>query len=324
IGVKERFKGYQATGVRLLSSQTARQDVVLQVGGTTQTVNVAAQVQLVQTDSPTVGGTLGVRELADLPSITQSTDYIMSLVPGMSLAIPFGNSNPDIGGAPYAGSSNWTVNGVSTSNPGQGGGGKVTYVGSCEFIAQANLPSIGTLQEFKVDTSVNAAEYRSQTAITMVTKQGTNQFHGQVFEYNENKALSANSFDLNKYNENQFPFNRNQFGANVGGPILRDKLFFFVNYDGIREIHPLPVTANFPAKAMRNGDFSTLCATYSQGLCTDPNGQQLYNPLTGQPFFNNQIPSTMITSQARTLSGFMPAPTDPTSPGSPFDASPKD
>ena len=322
IVVKEGFKTYQATGVRLLSSQTARQDVVLQVGGVVQTVEVSAHPQVVQTDSPTVGGTLETREMADLPFLSTTTDGLMNLVPGMSIGISNGNSNPVIGGASYIGMSNFTVNGITTNNPGQGGGGNVTYVGSDEMIAQANLPSIGTLQEFKVDASVVGAEYRSQTAITMVTKQGTNQFHGQVFEYNENKALSANSFDLNKYNENQFPFNRNQFGANVGGPILRDKLFFFVNYDGIREIHPLPVTANFPAKAMRNGDFSTLCATYSQGLCTDPNGQQLYNPLTGQPFFNNQIPSTMITSQARTLSGFMPAPTDPTSPGSPFDASP--
>jgi hypothetical protein len=148
----------------------------------------------VQTDSPTVGGTLEARELTDLPSVTQSTDYIMSLVPGMSVAIPFGNSNPDIGGAPYTGSSNWTVNGISTNNPGQGGGGNVTYVGSCEFIAQANLPSIGTLQEFKVDSSVVGAEYRSQTAITMVTKQETNQYHGEVYEYNENKALSCQLF----------------------------------------------------------------------------------------------------------------------------------
>jgi len=102
----------------------------------------------------------------------------------------------------------------------------------------------------------------------MVTKQGTNQFHGQVYEYNENKALNANSFDLNKYNENQNPFNRNQFGASVGGPILRDKLFFFVNYDGIREVHTLPVTANFPTLAMRTGDFSSLCPSpYVNGIC---------------------------------------------------------
>jgi hypothetical protein len=308
IVVKEGFKTYEASGVHLLSSQTTRQDVVLQVGAVMQTVEISAHAQLVQTDSPTIGGTLQTRELADLPFMTTATDGLMNLVPGMSQGITNGNSEPDIGGAAYVGTSNWTVNGISTNNPGEGGGGNVTYIGSSEMIAQANLPSIGTLQEFKVDSSVVGAEYRSQTAVTMVTKQGTNRFHGQAYEYNENKALSANSFDLNKYNENEYPFNRNQFGANVGGPILHDKLFFFVNYDGIREIHPLPVTANFPTLAMRQGDLSNLCTSWSQGLCTDPNGQQLYNPLTGQPFLNNQIPGSMITSQANTLTSYMRAP----------------
>ena len=282
--------------------------MVLQIGGGTQTVEVSAHAQLVQTDSPTVGGTLQTRELADLPFMTTSTDGLMNLVPGMSQGVTNGNSNPDIGGAAYVGMSNWTVNGISTNNPGQGGGGNITYIGTSEMIAQANLPSIGTLQEFKVDSSMNGAEYRSQTAITMVTKQGTNKYHGQAYEYNENKALSANSFDLNKYGENQNPFNRNQFGANVGGPILHDKLFYFVNYDGIREIHPQPITVNFPTLAMRQGDLSNLCMTWSEGLCTDSNGQQLYNPLTGQPFLNNQIPQTMFTTQSQALSSYIPTP----------------
>jgi hypothetical protein len=309
IAAKAGFRTYQATGVRLLSSQTARQDVVLQVGAVLQTVQVAAHAQLVQTDSPTIGGTLETREMADLPFMTTTTDGLMNLVPGMSQGITNGNSNPDIGGAAYVGTSNWTLNGISATNPGMGGGGNITYIGSSEMIAQANLPSTGTLQEFKVDSSVVGAEFRSQTGISMVTKQGTNRFHGQVFEYNENKTLSANSFDLNKYNENETPFNRNQFGVNLGGPILRDKLFFFANYDGIREIHPTPVTANFPTMAMRQGDLSNLCDTWSQGLCTDSvNGQQLYNPQTGQPFLNNQIPRTMFTSQANVLTAFMPAP----------------
>src|SRR2546428_419304 len=142
------------------------------------------------------------------PSITQSTDYIMSLVLGMSVAIPFGNSNPDIGGAPYTGSSNWTVNGISTNNPGQGGGGNVTYVGSDEMIAQANLPSIGTLQEFKVDASVVGAEYRSQVAVSMVTQQGSNQVHREGYGYNEKKTLRANYFDLNAQNEKGNTFKR--------------------------------------------------------------------------------------------------------------------
>jgi hypothetical protein len=291
---KDGFKTFQARGIQLLSSQTARQDVVLQVGAVVQTVEVNGHAQLVQTDSPTIGGTIATRELSDLPFVTTFTDGLMNLVPGMSQGITNGNSNPDVGGAAYVGTSNWTVNGISTNNPGAGGGGDVTYIGTSEMIAQANLPAIGTLQEFKVESSVNGAEFRSQTAVTMVTKQGTNKFHGQAYEYNENKTTSANSFDLNKYSENETPFNRNQFGANLGGPILRDKMFFFVNYDGIREIHPTPVYATFPTPAMKQGNLSNLCDTWSAaGLCTDTtNGQQLYNPLTGQPFRTMAIAGT--------------------------------
>src|SRR5437762_6921372 len=104
----------------------------------------------------------------------------MNLVPGMSRGLTYGNANPSIGGNPFMGSSNFTVNGISTSNPGQGGGGNVTYVGSDEMIAQANLPSIGTLQEFKVDASVVGAEYRSHVAVSMAIKQGTNLCNGHV------------------------------------------------------------------------------------------------------------------------------------------------
>jgi hypothetical protein len=318
--VKQGFKSFQTTGIQLLSSQTVRQDVVLQVGALVQTVEVSGQVQLVQTDSPTIGGTLQPLELDNLPFMTTSTDVVMNLVPGMSQAIVNGNSNPVIGGAPFIGSSNWTVNGVTTTNPGQGGGGDVVYTSTAEMVTQANLPPIGTLQEFKVDSSMNSAEYRSQTAVTMVTKQGTNKYHGQVYEYNENKALNANSFDLNKFNENEYPFNRNQFGANVGGPILHNKLFFFSNYNGTREVHPTPITANVPTAGMRQGNFSNLCRSYSsQGLCTDPDGQQLYNPLTGQPFVDNQIPQSMITPQAKVLSAYMPLPTNlTTAPGATY------
>ena len=108
------------------------------------------------------------------------------------------------------------------------------------MIAQGNLPSIDTMQEFKIDSSVVTADERSQVTVSMVTKQGTNQFHGTAYEYNENKATAAANFDLKAHNLEQNPFNRNQFGVNLGGPILRNKLFFFVNYDGLRETHPSP------------------------------------------------------------------------------------
>src|SRR2546426_5508621 len=124
------FKTSQFSGIRLLTGQTVRQDVVLEVGAVVQTVEVAARPQLVQTDSPTVGGTLLTRELTNLPFVTTTTDGLFDLVPGMSKGEVNGNSNPVIGGAPYIGSSNFTVNGISISNPCWGCGSNVTYVGS--------------------------------------------------------------------------------------------------------------------------------------------------------------------------------------------------
>jgi hypothetical protein len=175
------------------------------------------------------------------------------------------------------------------------------------MIAQGNLPSIGTMQEFKIDSSVVSADQRSQVSVSMVTKQGTNDLHGTAYEYNENKDTAATSFDLKDHNIQQNKFNRNQFGVNAGGPVLQDKLFLFMNYDGLREIHPPPVSANFPSLAMRGGDFSALPI-------------QLYNPLTGQPFPGNILPQGMMTSQAKTLDTFMPAPTVSTFPGLPNQA----
>lgn len=323
---KEGFKTDEFTDVRLLTGQTVRQDAVLAVGAVAQTVEVKAAVQLVQTDSPTVGGTLGSHDITNLPTVTTSPDRLFDLVPGMSTGVPNGNGNPIIGGAPYIGSSNFTVNGVSTMNAGTGGGGNITYIGSSEMIALVNLPSIDTMQEFKVDASVNSAEYRGQVSIAMVTKQGGNHFHGQAYEANENKALSANYFDLNDEGINENPFNRNQFGVNVGGPIRRDKLFFFIGYDGIREVHPAPTNMLIPSMAMRQGDFSASCDVYTNGVCseTNPNNPnvQLYNPLTGKPFQSNQIPGSMITPQAQTLNAFLPPTTIASSPGLPNQAQP--
>ena len=96
-GAKQGFKTFQFSGIRLLTGQTVRQDVVLEVGAVVQTVRVSAPAQLVQTDSPTVGGTLLTRELNNLPFVTTTTDGLMNLVPGMSRGLTYGNANPSIG-----------------------------------------------------------------------------------------------------------------------------------------------------------------------------------------------------------------------------------
>ncbi len=100
-----------------------------------------------------------------------------------------------------------------------------------------------------------------------------------------------------------------------GGPIIKNKLFFFGAYRGIRDTFSNTARLTLPSMAMRNGDFSALCTTFSGGICV--RGTQLYNPFTGAAFPNNQIPSSLIASQAKTLLSFLPPPTDPTSTGLP-------
>jgi hypothetical protein len=128
-------------------------------------------------------------------------------------------------------------------------------------------------------------------------------------------TLNANQFLLNATNQPKPDYKLNQFGADFGGAFVKNKVFFYGAYRGVRQRSAKTVNLIMPSLAMRNGDFSSLCTSFSNGLCT--NGTQLYNPFTGNPFANNQIPSSLITSQAKTLLGYLPQPTNLASPGLP-------
>lgn len=128
--------------------------------------------------------------------------------------------------------------------------------------------------------------------------------------------MNANAFLLNATGQPRAPTKLNQFGGNIGGPVFRDKLFFFFDYNGYRRRDSPVARLNLPGMAMREGDFSALCSTFgADGLCVK--GTQLYNPFTGAPFAGNRIPPNLITQQARTLLKYLPAPTTPDSPGIP-------
>ena len=166
----------------------------------------------------------------------------------------------------------------------------------------ANMPAPDSLQEFKVESGNQNAEYRGIATITMVTKAGTNDYHGTVYEYLENKELNANQFLLNSAGQKRPDYKLNQFGADLGGRFLKNKMWFYGAYRGVRQRSSAAQRLTFPSLSMRTGDFSKA-------------GVQLYDPFTGAPFANNQIPSSQITTQAKTLLGYLPAPTDLTSTG---------
>ena len=299
---KPGFAVFRATGYQVLAEQSVRVNVRLPVSAVEQTVSVTGEVPLVKTESATIGGTITSRVMGELPLATQSIDGLLALVPGAQVS----GASPQTGGATHWGGTNFTINGTQANDNGNGAG---AYSFNLGLVSQ---PSITSLQEFKVESYNTNAEYKDIGTITMVTKAGGNGLHGGVYEYNQNKSLNANSFLNNANGRVRAPFVRNQFGVSVGGPIKKNKAFFFANYAGLRNHTYSQVSLTFPGSAMRQGVFSALCNAYdANGVCIG-SGTQLYNPFNGQPFPNNRIPSNLITPQAQKLNSFLPLPTQTT------------
>ena len=298
---KEGFQLVTAKDLKLLAAQTVRQDFALQIGAVQQSVQVEAQTPLIRTDNNTIGSSLQSQQLSNLPLATRSIDSLIALAPGAATA----GSNPRISGSNYWGGNNFTLNGVSANDIGNGG---AAYTSGVTNLNLANMPAPDSLQEFKVESGNQNAEYRGVATVTLVTKQGSNAFHGGVYEYLQNRALNANQFLLNATGQSRPDSKLNQFGADLGGALVKNKVFFYGAYRGVRQSTSAAQSLNIPSLAMRKGDFSALCTTFSNGLCTS--GTQLYNPFNGNPFQNNQIPTSLIAPQAQTLLKYLPSPTD--------------
>jgi hypothetical protein len=256
-----------------------------------------------------ISNSVSTTQLQNLPTSMQTVDAFISLSPGVQSA---GDAtNPPIGGGTHWGSVNFTLNGVGVNDPGNSGAVTVQGVGLLV------LPPPSSIQELKVQANNVTAENRSHSTVTLVTKAGTNAYHFEAYEYLQNTKLNANTFLLNATGKPRAENRLNQFGGNLSGPILRDKLFVFFDYGGYRRRNSPVSQLQLPGMAMRQGDFSALCSQFgSDGTCSK--GTQLYNPYTGQPFLNNRIPSNLITSQAKALLQYLPAPTVSDTAGLPF------
>ncbi len=303
------FQRITMSGLKLSSAQTLRQDFVMQLGSLTESVEVQATAALISTDTQSIETDFTTKQIAELPQAIQDIDGFFIMEAGVSRATF--NSAPQFGGSTHWGADNFTLNGVSVNDPGNGGGAYSYGLGG------VNLPALGSLQEVQT-TSINMDARSSRVVnVSMITKNGTNHLRGDLYELVENTDFNANSDLLNATGQPRPSFHRNQFGVDVGGPIAKNHTFFFFDYSGLRQITPTSVSMNLPTMAERQGDFSALCATYSGGICAASGGTQLYNPFTGLPFANNQIPSSLITTQAQKVLTYVPAPTNAASLGLP-------
>lgn len=258
-------------GITLLANQSATVDFRLHIGATNQTVTVTGTAPLVDTTTNTLGDVVGSARMVELPLNGRDAVQSMNLIPGVSGASPAhvtSQSKPP-------GSTNVNVNG-SRDN-------QTNYsLDGANFLDQyynvnVPFPFPDALQEFSVQTDNYSARYGENAGgvVNVVTKSGTNQFHGDVFEFVRNRI-----FDARKYFDAQRDqLKQNQFGGTIGGPIWHDRTFFFFGFQGERYRDVTTSHAFVPTTAELNGDFSAV-------------SKQIVNPATKLPYSGNQIPTT--------------------------------
>ncbi|MEW5978988.1 MAG: TonB-dependent receptor [Acidobacteriota bacterium] len=286
------FKTWTIERTELTVGQRKRVSPVLEVGEISETVSVESQAELVQTEKGSIETIVEEKVIRELPLNGRNPILLVGLVPGMRVTgIKTGlwNSNSVQGLGQRTDQAEFQMDGVSSLEHADKSG--------------IGFPSVETIAEFNVETSNFTAEHGGQPLqVLMATKSGSNAFHGSLWEFIRNDKLDArNTFATSKPK-----LRRNQFGATGGGPVIKDKTFFFGSFEGTRIRQERVYNSFTVAPAMLTGDFSSLLP-----------GKRIIDPTTGQPFPNNIIPDDRISSASKF---FFPYILQPNSSGQRFRA----
>jgi len=283
------FETFSATNILLVSRQTLRIDAALQVGQISQSVTVnESEVGVVATDSQVIQETFTPQQLQDLPANVRAAGNtspynFLQALPGVQ---PDDSGNLSIqGGIPSQ--TQYSIDGIS-----------VTDVTGNSPLTNA-FPSSESIAEIKVQGVGSPAEYGQVGDVTTVSKSGTNEVHGGLFWYTQNAALNA----INYGSTEKPKLIANDFGATIGGPVIiphlyngKNKTFYFGTYEGFRYPQSSTVQDTVPTQAMRNGNFSA-------------EGVTITNPITGQPYPNDTLPTSLINPVALKVLALFPLPT---------------
>jgi hypothetical protein len=282
--------------VTLDVGQRARVDAMLEVGNFNETVTVAETTQLLNTNDATLGGVVPQMQVANLPLAIRNWDDLLTLVPGVQqdryTEQGGGTSFGRTGGINVHGAralqNNFLLDGVDNNTISEN---------VQELTTEVSRPSVDAIQEFKVVTTPYSAEYgRSPgAAVSVSTKSGTNSFHGTGYEYFRNQAMDSIDYFSKKAGAPKPDNRQNQPGGNIGGPIIKDHAFFFVDYEGTRITRGVSRLTQVPTADQRNGIFTST----------------VKDPVTGQPFANNTIPATRIDPFAAAILQLVPLPNQP-------------
>jgi hypothetical protein len=311
--IRVEAPGFQAKslkGVILQVDQEARLDITMTLGSTMDTITVQAEAPLLVTDTSSVGQVIENKAIASMPLNGRAFWQLAQLTPGVVFTP--GGSDITSGGQGIRA----TRVGLRISGSSRLAGGWFLDgfdITEYELGATSITPSTDALEEFKVMAGGMSAEYALPSVINAALKSGSNQFHGSAYEYIRNEKLQARNFFAAKV----APLKRNQFGATFGGPIKKDTVFFFADYEGGRTRQGTTFNSFVPSAEQLRGDFS--------------GGRLIFDPLSTRPnpanpsqFIRDPIPDniirpTRIASQAAFFTQYFPAPN---SPGSRYAFSP--
>ena len=314
--VSAEMTGFQKevrTNIKVNVTENATANLTLRVASANQTVHVEAQAQTLSTEDAVTGQVVNRRFINDLPLVDRYVLDFVSLAPGvtnMSDQNSVGDTGTNfVSNGSRGASADILMDGASITNFEPNGG--ITYV--------TYTPSAEAVEEFKVQQTNFSAEYgfSGASVVNMITRSGGNSFHGSAYDFIRNQLTDANNWFNNEAGLPIPPVHRNNYGGTLGGPILKNKLFFFFDWDGTRSSNMGTYQAGVPSAAERTGDFGELCAanggTFNgAGLCSVAAGQ-IWDPYTG----TFQTPPNGAAGAYR--SGFIPFDNlaTYTSPGNP-------
>ena len=294
------FQEYVHDGITLSVNETASVSPHLAVGSENQQVLVSGDAALIEPTVTSMGKVVEQQELEDLPLNGRNFSQLGLLQPGV---VPLTPGIAEAGGGLRDGqaysvngqrpeSNNFLIDGANNFNGVDGG-----------FVLK---PPVDAISEFRIITHSANAEFGGSLGSTtnIITRSGTNQLHGALWEFLRNDAVDANNY----FAPAKEPLKQNQFGATIGAPIKKNKTFIFGFYEGFRNHQGVSGQTTVPSQKQRTGDFSELCPEgFTDGFCNNPENQ-LFNILANAPYPNNLVPQNQIDSVSQNLLSFFPLP----------------
>ena len=282
------FKTVALSNIEVGVDQRVRINIKHEVGAMTESVSVTADTPLIQTSSSELGTTVGSTQIEALPLNGRNFVSLTRSIPGVLRGIPGANID-GAGSLAWRASASFSANGQRPRDNNY----MLDGVDNNETWLQTVVifPSVDALDEFKMQTSTYSAEYGRSLGgvVNLQIKSGTNSLHGSAFEFHRNDAFDANNFFNNRAGRGKPEFKQNQFGGTIGGPVFRDKTFFFTDYQGHRETLGQTFLSTVPSMAMRAGDFSEV-------------SRVIYDPTTGQPFAGQRHTRALASIRSRAIS----------------------